>query len=322
MSDLDPSSLEAEQDPSTPAAHHLSRWNRFFYGSDGLRAGWRALLFVCIVAAVATLLGTVAHLFVDMRAPDSQHPMRPATALLSEIVSLVAVAAGTLGMSRFEGRRIGSYGYEGRARVPRFFWGCLWGFVAVSVLVGALWRAHWLAFSHLLLHGPAVWGYGLVWLCVFLIVALFEESLLRGYLQATLTKGMGFWPAALTLSLLFGAMHGTNKGESPVGLFSAGAVGLVFCLSLWYTRSLWWAIGFHATWDWGQSFLYGTADSGAVSQGRLLASQSTGPLLWGGGPTGPEGSLLIVPLLLLIAVAMWLWWGRRGLAPARTPYQP
>ena len=104
-----------------------------------------------------------------------------------------------------------------------------------------------------------------------------EESLLRGYLQYTLTRGIGFWWGALLMSILFGVLHGHNQGESPVGLFSAGAVGLVFCISLWYTGSLWWAIGFHMAWDWAQSFFYGTSDSGMVAQGHFLQRASRGP---------------------------------------------
>jgi membrane protease YdiL (CAAX protease family) len=220
-------------------------------------------------------------------------------------------------MARIEGRRFAVYGYAGRDRLVRFVAGCVWGLVALSALVAVLWKAHLLAFGSAQLHGLDVWKYGVAWLVTFVVVGIFEESLLRGYLQYTLARGIGFWWGALLMSIVFGAIHGTNKGESPVGLFSAGAVGLVFCISLWYTGSLWWAIGFHASWDWAQSYLYGTPDSGMVARGHLLAEHPVGPLLWSGGPTGPEGSLYIVPLLLIMALVMWLWWRRRGVV---TPY--
>ncbi|MDQ1454125.1 MAG: hypothetical protein QOK38_3991, partial [Acidobacteriaceae bacterium] len=45
---------------------------------------------------------------------------------------------------------------------------------------------------------------------------------------------------------------------------------------------------------------------------HLMSEHPVGPLLWSGGPTGPEGSLYIIPLLLIMALAMWLWWRRRG----------
>ena len=150
---------------------------------------------------------------------------------------------------------------------------------------------------------------------MFLMVAFFEESTLRGYLQFTLTRGIGFWWGALLLSLLFGFSHGTNPGETPVGLFAAAGVGLVFCLSLWYTGSLWWAVGFHASWDWAESYFYGTSDSGLVVRGHLLGEHPIGPRLWSGGTTGPEGSLLVLALLVIMALLMWLWWGRRVRVP-------
>ena len=124
------------------------------------------------------------------------------------------------------------------------------------------------------LFGTDILRYGAFWLFGFLVVGLLEEYLTRGYIQYTLTRGLtgvyqwafktphsaalGFWTSAVAVSILFGLGHGTNPGESPIGLLSAGLVSLVFCLSLWRTGSLWWAIGFHASWDWAQSFLYNT----------------------------------------------------------------
>jgi hypothetical protein len=72
---------------------------------------------------------------------------------------------------------------------------------------------------------------------------------------------------------------------------------------------VWWAVGFHAGWDWGQSYFYGTADSGLVVKGHLLASHPSGSPLWSRGTVGPEGSILIVPLVSLVGGGMWLWWG-------------
>jgi membrane protease YdiL (CAAX protease family) len=166
-----------------------------------------------------------------------------------------------------------------------------------------------------LLHGSAIWKYALGWGLMFLVVAVFEESTLRGYLQFTLTRGIGFWWGALLLSVLFGFSHGTNPGETPVGLFAAAAVGLVFCLSLWYTGSLWWAVGCHASWDWAESYFYGTSDSGLVAQGHLFGEHPIGQRLWSGGTTGPEGSLLVLVLLAVMSLLMWLWWERRVQSP-------
>ncbi|WP_324147889.1 hypothetical protein [Dyella sp.] len=63
----------------------------------------------------------------------------------------------------------------------------------------------------------------------------------------------------------------------------------------------------HAGWDWGQSYFYGTPDSGLTMQGHLFTTHPSGNPLLSGGSTGPEGSLCMLPLLLLMAFGMWLW---------------
>jgi membrane protease YdiL (CAAX protease family) len=55
-----------------------------------------------------------------------------------------------------------------------------------------------------------------------------------------------------------------------------------FCLRSWYTKSLWWAIGLHAGWDWGQSFFYGVPNGGWIMKGHFLAAHATGHPLYSG----------------------------------------
>lgn len=305
--------LPATQEPLPEAPKRGMRW--VFMGKEGIRAGWGVLLFALIFVAAAFLLGNLLRFLLHPKPFPKNAAFTPRLGLISEGLQVFCVFVATAVMALFERRPVLAYGYQGTARLARFFFGLVWGFVAISALVFTLWKAGLLGFDGLMLHGGMAWTYAAKWGLVFLLVGLFEESLLRGYLQFTLTRGIGFWWSALLLSFLFGFGHGSNPGESPVGLFAAGAIGLVFCLSLWYTGSLWWAVGFHAAWDWGESYFYGTSDSGMVAQGHLIGEHPAGKLLWSGGATGPEGSLFVVPLILLIALAMWLWWGRRVTSP-------
>jgi hypothetical protein len=96
-----------------------------------------------------------------------------------------------------------------------------------------------------------------------------------------------------------------NHGESPFGLVAAMLIALIFSLSLWRLGHLWWAIGFHAAWDWGESFFYGTPDSGAVSAGRLMHAHPAGAVLLSGGSTGPEGSVWVLLVMALAALFVW-----------------
>jgi len=121
----------------------------------------------------------------------------------------------------------------------------------------------------------------------------------------------GFWEAAWLTSTLFGYIHTFNKGETWIGIFSAAAIGFAFCVSVKLTGSAWWAIGFHAAWDWTQTFFYGTADSGMVAHGHYLTTAPAGQVLWSGGSAGPEGSLLVIPTVLLVILALVLVYGRK-----------
>jgi membrane protease YdiL (CAAX protease family) len=284
----------------------------FFFGPHGLRAGWSLLVFAGIWFVVLNvcqlLVGPHLHL-------NGNQPIPPFTGLLLEGSQFVPVLLATAAMALFERRPLLSYGYRGRARMVRLISGIVWGFLAISAVVLVLRQLGYLSIEGRALGGIAALQYACTWGGLFLLVGLTEEATFRGYVQFTITRGIGFWWGALLFAVLFGFMHSANGGESPIGLIGAGAVGLIFCLSLWYTGSLWWAVGFHAAWDWGQSYFYGTADSGMVAQGHLYAEHPVGSTMWSGGATGPEGSVLVLPLLALIALLMRLWWGRRGKSP-------
>jgi uncharacterized protein len=131
-------------------------------------------------------------------------------------------------------------------------------------------------------------------------VGLFEEFLLRGYSQFTLTRGVGFWPAALALSCAFGLIHLKNDEEHWPGLLAAAFIGLFFCLTLRRTGNLWFAVGFHAAWDWGETFFYSVPDSGMTAPGHLLSSSLHGPAWLSGGSVGPEGSILCFLVIALV----------------------
>ncbi len=204
-------------------------------------------------------------------------------------------------MSRMEGKSILSYGLGGTSRARHFITGLLSGFGFMSLLIGILSAKHHLQLDAPTFSHPTLWRYAMLWAGAFLLVGFAEECVLRGYLLFALARGIRFWTAALLLAVLFGALHKSNPGESPFGLAAAAGAALVFSLSLWRIGSLWWAIGFHAAWDWAQSFFYGTRDSGILSQGHMMTAHPVGSVWLSGGATGPEGSLWCALVLALAA---------------------
>jgi len=127
-----------------------------------------------------------------------------------------------------------------------------------------------------------------------------------------LTRGIGFWPAAALISIVFGLFHVGNPGESYAGLIGVVVAGLVFCVLLRVSGSLWLGIGFHTAWDWSQSYLYGTPDSGTMMRGHLLETRAIGDALISGGSAGPEGSVLGAPVMAIGIILLIVLWRRLG----------
>ena len=139
--------------------------------------------------------------------------------------------------------------------------------------------AHVFYFGAVALHGVRLLKFAVFWASFFLIVGFYEEFFTRGYTQFTLTQGVGFWPAAILLSVGFGALHLENPGEDWVGILAAMLIGFFFCLTLRRTGNLWFAIGFHTSWDWGESYLYSVPDSGWNGSRPLAAFVAARPAL-------------------------------------------
>jgi uncharacterized protein len=159
-------------------------------------------------------------------------------------------------------------------------------------------------------NGGGIWG-------VYIISALGLAPCLLLYVSKS--PSAGFWQAAWVTSTFFGFIHTGNNGETWIGIFSAAAIGFVFCVSVRLTGSAWWAIGFHASWDWAQTFFYGTADSGYVAEGHYLTTAPTGAVRWSGGSAGPEGSVIVIPVVLIVLVALIAAYGRRDRVESPSP---
>jgi len=299
--------LPGDFPPGMPPPPAPPRYN-IFTGPHGLRAGWRVLIFLALSLLALVVVSTAFH-FIAPWFFKQHHAFSPSLVIVNETLSLLGLLFTLLIIGRVEHRSIGSYGLPLRRAFRDTFWvGAVLGFVSLTALLMAIRGLHGFYFGPVALSGRALLHYAVLWAIAFLMVALWEEYVFRGYSQFVLTRGMGFWWAAIVTSLLFGLVHATNRGESPVGLTAVFAVGLFFCLTLRRTGNLWLAVGFHAAWDYAQTFVYGVPDSGLPAVGHLFNSHFQGPTWLTGGSVGPEASLLVFPVLGLAAlVVAWLY---------------
>jgi membrane protease YdiL (CAAX protease family) len=163
------------------------------------------------------------------------------------------------------------------------------------------------SFEGVALHGQTLVKFALLWAAAFLLLGFAEEFAYRGYSQATLTGGMGFWPAAVLLSAIFGGVHYFFKPmENWMDGLSVGLFGLFWCFTLRRTGTLWFAIGFHAMSDYADMVLFAqpnTGNNGQSLTGHLLNISYHGPEWLTGGPRGTEASALEFLILVLLFLA-------------------
>ena len=302
------STSSAQSVPAFAAATQPSYARTLFLGSDGLRPGWGLVFYALGYYPLRQLSEWLAY---------SQALGGGLWATLwGELGMFFAAVIPALVLMRIERRPWRSYGLPVRSLFGKLFWtGALWGFAGITLLMTALYELHAFTFGHVVEHGFRLAKFAVFWAVMFLAVGLFEEFFFRGYSQFTLARGIGFWPSAFALSCTFGLLHLGNDGEQWPGLLAAAAIGFFFCLTLRRTGSLWFAVGFHAAWDWGESFFYSERDSGMRSPGHLLSSSLHGPAWLSGGSVGPEGSVLCFAVIAML-------WGAFAWRYRNAPIQP
>lgn len=280
-----------------------STLRKVFFGPYELRAGWRLGIFILILVSLNLVVGLTLRL-LHVRPPGgAATALTPLQLGLAEGAGFVLVVIASWVMSRIEGRKFGEYGLPLNLALRKDMWvGTLWGFLTTSGSLLAIFLLHGVHISGGTVHGAALLSSMAAWTVTMLMVGLNEEFTFRGYVQYTLTTGMGFWPAAILFSLLFGAAHMGNNGENIFGELSVVLFGLLFCLFLSRRGNLWWAVGFHMGYDWGQTFFYGMPDSGELPTGNLFQCTFSGPHWLTGGTVGPESSIFTPIALGIVAI--------------------
>ncbi len=270
---------------SAPSAAHPSS---IFHNDHGLRSGWRLLVYLLLV------LGGGAIFVIGLRVFLAPTRGLPSTlsVLMQEVVGFALVYGAALIMSQLEKRPVGVYGLPMSDALGGKFWlGFLFGLVEVSVLVGLIAVFGGYSFGSLALQGGEIVRWGLFHLLLFFFVGLFEEFLFRGYMQFTLGDGIGFWPAAILLSVLFGGIHLGNPGEGLVGAAGVAIVAIFFCFTLQANGKSLVCGGAPCEFRLGGNISVLRAEQRGSDAGHLSNAALHGPKWLTGGSVGPEGSV-------------------------------
>jgi membrane protease YdiL (CAAX protease family) len=285
------------------------RWRRVFFGPHGLRAGWSLLIYVAATNAIAGALFLIITLFWKV---PKHPPWTPQLLIVGESIQLVIALGVTLLMARIERRTLTTYGLAPRQAFRGRFWeGALWGVGSAALVYGLLAAAGGYTVRGLALHGTGALLWPLLWALAFLVAGLYEEVAYRGFQLFTASRGLGFWPAALLLSLAFGALHYFQKdNETWLGFLNVALIGVFFCFSVRRTGDIWFAVGWHFTFNFVSMGICGSPNTGNEGgkplAGHLLDGAFSGPDWLTGGVTGAEASIFTLAMaVVLFALFHW-----------------
>ena len=200
--------------------------HRIVFNRSEPRSGWRLLIFITLVVAFIKTINFAVRRIL----PGADETM---LFLVREVSDFSVFLLASWIMGRMEKRTIADYGLPWQRMFRAQFWqGIAIGFAFITGLLLAMRAFGLFRIERIALHGFEIWKWAIIYVLVFILVALREEFRARGYGLYTLTTGIGFWPAAIISAMYFGYSHYWNAGETWIGLFNAAAFGLLVCFLL------------------------------------------------------------------------------------------
>jgi membrane protease YdiL (CAAX protease family) len=140
-----------------------------------------------------------------------------------------------------------------------------------------------------------------------------EELLFRGALFRIVEEWLGSWISIIVSSVVFGLVHLANPDATLTGaIFISVEAGLLLAAAYMVTRRLWMSIGFHVSWNYTQSAIFGGIVSGGIAEPGLIKPILEGPELLTGGQFGLEASLTAFLLCTTTGVILLVMAVRKG----------
>jgi membrane protease YdiL (CAAX protease family) len=217
-----------------------------------------------------------------------------------------ALLAGWIVLARLDRRAPGGLGFPLAPSTPREI---ARGLAIGGVLIAAAALLLFLSRTATFIPdagSPAGYVWMLLWsLLFFFLAAAYEEILFRGYPFQLLVRTFGRWPAVIVSAAAFSGIHAWNPNIDALAFVNIFLAGVLLALAYLRTRSLWFATGVHAGWNWTMATLIGFPVSGLTSiDTPLYDAIEGGADWWTGGGFGPEAGLAATGALLIGIVWM------------------
>lgn len=278
-----------------------------------LRSGWRVLIFVLLYILILFVLSTLARLAyaaVLNLMPGRAFGTYFENVIFRLILLVAALAAGFICTRWLEGLPWRALGLWPHPKWWRdFLIGSVIGVASLAVAAGIATAGRGLSFT---VSGRAALvqvGQTLIFSAIlFVLAALAEEALFRGYPLQTMTRANLAWLAIFLTSVPFAAVHLRNPNVAAGFTFiNTALAGVWLAVAYLRTRNLWFPLGIHWAWNWALGSLFGLPVSGItdLAPHPLLHGTDLGPAWLTGGSYGIEGGLACT--ITLVASTIFIW---------------
>jgi membrane protease YdiL (CAAX protease family) len=284
---------------STPP--NRTRLQRLFISADEnrLRAGWRLLGQGMLMLFSVALFGALGSFLLNLMTNISFAGFLP----ISALVTSLGITFSILIARRYLDRR--SFTSLGLQANWQAVYDLSFGFVLTGLMIGLIYLVEWV-FGWLEVESYAwqvenlgtLTGSILTMLLLFGLVSWQEELVSRGYWLQNLSEGLNRSLGVLLSSAVFALVHVLNPNVSWIAFLGLFLSGLFLAYGYLRTKQLWLPIGLHLGWNFFEGTVFGFPVSGQYSY-QLIRQSTSGPELITGGAFGPEGGLILLPILLL-----------------------
>lgn len=150
-------------------------------------------------------------------------------------------------------------------------------------------------------------GYSVI---IFVLVAISEEMLIRGYVLNSLMKSINKYLALLISSVIFSIMHIANPNYSLFSAFELFLSGIFLGISYIHKRNLVFPIALHFSWNFFQGTIFGFNVSGLDGYSLIIQKRLENNI-WNGGEFGFEGSVIAMILQVICIIILYLYFSKK-----------
>ena len=283
----------------------------FFNEVGRLRSGWRFSIYVALFALFESLLALGIR-FLALKGRSAEGLLESNWGFIVQALLLFAAAllAGWICTSWLEGLPLRALGWV----THRGWWrdlllGSLIGIASLSVAtaLATVTGGFRFAFNPAGI-SSAVARTLLVSCLVFIPAAAAEEMVFRGYPLQTMTRARLAWVGLALTSILFASVHLDNPNVVPgFTLLNTTLAGIWLGVAYLRTRSMWFPLGVHWSWNWTMGAVLGLPVSGIdkLTPEPVMRATDAGPAWLTGGAYGIEGGAACTIALLLSTLFIW-----------------